>query len=88
MMSLLGGEGGKLKGGGGSAYPYYLLNLGYVTGVCGPQDTGKQYIIPFWDWVLMGSDMEKPDFDFTASLKNEEGKKNSNFRCKLGQIRI
>ena len=39
MMSLLGGEGGKLKGGGGSAYPYYLLNLGYVTGVCGPQDT-------------------------------------------------
>ena len=36
MMSLLGGEGGKLKGGGGSAYPYYLLNLGYVTGVSGP----------------------------------------------------
>ena len=47
MMSLLGGEGGKLKGGGGSAYPYYLLNLGYVTGVSGPWDTDSGIPIKF-----------------------------------------
>ena len=61
----------------GTGQPLSLVLIKAVASLGFPQPPGQlqQYIIPFWNGVLMGSDLQKTEFDFIASVKNMEEKK-------------
>ncbi len=57
-----------------------LINSLAINQCLRPPDHPQQCIVPFWSRELMGSVLQQTDFDFIASVKNEGGKKNANFR--------